>query len=256
VLSNPRSGSTAFRQALAVGGMLKDFGEIFHDNRTLTVLPFLDFLERWQRPLFAMIDWSECREISRAYVRQLKFSSYGQRPLIDIKHNAWSVLRPLWQFPHDEPVFMSALKDERAFFVQLKRENLADQVISYIIAQNTDIWHAQVTAFDIPENLAGKRIDPALVRRLCELFAMAEALTEKFLSAYPRRLTLTYEQVFSDGMLSAEAARRVSKAIGIEIRPAVLPLRPNMVANREVITNYDELREIAASVKAAQANGQ
>src|SRR5262249_32624004 len=143
-----------------------------------------------------------------------------------------------------------------AFFVQLKRENLADQVISYIVAMNTHIWHAQVAASDVPENLVGKRIDPALVKRLCELFAGAEAITEKFLSAYPRRLTLTYEQIFSDDMLSAEAAHRVSAAIGTEIRPAVLPMRRNTVVNREVVANYDELREIAASVGAAQTTGQ
>jgi hypothetical protein len=51
-------------------------------------------------------------------------------------------------------------------------------------------------------------------------------------------------------MLSAEAAHRVSAAIGTEIRPAVLPLRRNEVANREVVANYDELCDIAASVSA------
>ncbi len=230
---------------------MKDFGEIFHDDRTLTSLPFLDFLERWRSPLLAVLDWSECWEVSRAYVRQLRFASYGQRPLIDIKHNAWGVLRPLWQFPHDEPVFMSALKDERSIFIQLKRENLADQVVSYVIAMNTRIWHAQVTASEVPDTITGKRLDPALGRRLCELFVRAEVLTESFLSPYPRRLTLTYEQIFSDDMLSAEAARRVSTAIGLEVRPAALSLRRNTVPNRTVISNYDELSEIAASVKAS-----
>lgn len=253
VLSNPRSGSTAFRKALAAGGSVKDFGEIFHDDRSLTQLPFLDFLERWHSPLRAVLDWSECREISRAFVRQLRFSSYGQQPLIDVKHNAWNMLKPLWQFPHDEPLFLSALKDERSIFVQLKRENLADQVMSYVIAMNTHIWHAQVTPADVPESLSGKRIDPHLIRKLCQLFAEAEALTERFLSGYKRRLTLTYEQTFSDGILQVETARRVSEAIGSEIKPVSFALRPNSIQKRDVVSNYDELFEIAADIKAAYA---
>ena len=84
VLSNARSGSTALRSALAASGALKDFGEIFHDNRALTALPFLDFLERWRNPLGGVLDWNECLEISHAYVRQLGFASYGQQPLIEI----------------------------------------------------------------------------------------------------------------------------------------------------------------------------
>jgi len=253
VLSNPRSGSTAFRKALAVGGAMKDFGEIFHDDRSLTQLPFLDFLERWRSPLLAVLDWSECRDISSAYVRQLRFASYGQQPLVDIKHNAWNVLRPMWQFPHDEPLFMSVLKEERSIFVQLKRENLADQVISYVIAMNTHIWHAQVTTADVPESLTGKRLDPHLIRKLCKLFAEAEALTERFLSGYKRQLTLTYEQIFSDGMLGLETARRVSEAIGSEIKSVPFPLQRNSVLKREVVSNYDEVCEIAMDVKAAHA---
>lgn len=254
VLSNARSGSTAFRTALSIGGDLKDFGEIFHDDRSLTALPFLDFLERWRQPLLAVVDWKECSEISRAYVRHLQFSSCERQPLIDIKHNAWGMLRPLWQFPHDQPAFMTALKDARAIFLTLKRENLADQVISYIIAMNTEIWHAQVTASDLPEKIAGKAIDPLLARKICELFAGAEALTERFLGGYPRQLALTYEQVFRDGMLRAEAAERVSAMIGTKIRPMTLPLKRNRISNREVVSNYEEICEIAGQVRARQVS--
>src|SRR5262249_37463302 len=128
--------------------------------------------------------------------------------------------------------------------------NLADQVVSYFIAMNTRIWHAQVTASEVPDTITGKRLDPALGKRLCELFVRAEALTESFLSPYPRRLTLTYEQNCSDGMLSAEAEQHVSTAIGVEVRPAALSLRRNTVPGHTVISNYDELSEIAATVKA------
>ena len=254
VLSNARSGSTALRRALAIGSDMKDFGEVFHDDRAMTSLPFLDFLERWRSPLMAVLDWSECSEISRAYVQQLRFASFGQQPLIDVKHNAWGVLRPLWQFPHDEPVFLSALKEARSVFILLKRNNLADQVISYVIAMKTHVWHAQITNSDVPESLTGKQLDPRLARRLCELFADAESLTEKFLSGYSRRLALTYEEIFDDGKLSKDAARQLGAAIGADVRPAAISLQQNTISKRDIVSNYDEVCEIAASVRAAQTH--
>ena len=241
------------RYALAASGQLKDFGEIFHDYRQLTQLPFLDFLERWPTPLAAMLNWSVSAEISRAYVRQLKFESYGLRPLIDIKHNAWSVLRPLWQFPHGEPPFMTALKDARSLFVQLKRENLADQVISYVIANHSQLWHVPIANSDVPDQLRGKPLDPVLVRRLCRLFVRAEALTDELLSGYKHRVSLVYEETFADGVLTPHAAERLGGALGMDIRPANLPLEPNSVAKQEVLSNYDEVCEIANSFESARS---
>ena len=256
VVSNPRSGSTALRRALAAGGRIKDFGEIFHDERELTIFPFLSFLERWPDPLSALFEWSECVRMSRAYVEQLVFESYGQKALIDVKHNAWGVLKSLWQYPHDEPVFMAVLKARCALFLQLKRESLADQVISYIIANNTNVWHRQITNSDIPKSLIGKRLDPVLVRRVCTLFCRAEALTDELLADYPHRLTLSYETTFIDGALAAHVADRLSIASGVKIRPVAPSQRPNIVDKREVVSNYDEVLEIAAAVRAAQPTDQ
>ena len=251
-VSNARSGSTALRSVLAASGRIKDFGEIFHDDRSLTRFSFQSFLERWPDPLFAILGWDGCVKIASAYLEQLSFESYGLKTLIDVKHNAWGVLKPLWQFPHDEPLFMTALKARRTLFLQLKRDNLADQVISYIIANKTNVWHAQITEADIPARFRGKRLDPVLVRRLCGLFLRAELLIEELLAGYPHRLTLTYEATFVDGMLTAQAAERLSGAIGVAIRPVAPLQRPNEVDKRAVIANYDEVCETATAVRAAQ----
>jgi len=255
VVSNARSGSTALRSVLAASGLIKDFGEIFHDDRSLTLYSFQSFLERWPDPLFAILDWDACVKIANAYLEQVSFESYGLKTLIDIKHNAWGVLKPLWQFPHDEPLFMTALKARRTLFLQLKRDSLADQVISYIIANNTNVWHAQITEADLPARLVGKRLDPARVRRLCGLFLRAELLIEELLAGYPHRLRLSYETTFAQGVLTAKAAECLSDALGVAIRPIAPLQRPNEVDKRAVISNYDEVAEIATAVRAAQSTG-
>lgn len=252
VVSNARSGSTALRSVLAASGRIKDFGEIFHDDRHLTLLPFQSFLERLPDPLSAILNWDACVKIASAYLEQLSFESYGLKALIDVKHNAWGVLKPRWQFPHDEPLFMTALKARRTLFLQLKRDSLADQVISYIIANNTNIWHAQITKTDIPARLIGNCLDPVLVRRLCGLFLRAELLIEELLAGYLHRMTLTYETTFVDGVLTAQAAERLSSASGVAIRPIAPSQRPNEVNKRAIISNYDEVCEIAAAARAVQ----
>jgi LPS sulfotransferase NodH len=252
VVSNARSGSTALRSALCTDNGIRDFGEIFHSNRALTPLPFLDFLERWPAPLAGILDWDACTTLAGAYLRQLVFESQGLRPLIDIKHNCWGTLRPLWQFPHDPPIFMSALKAERAIFIQLKRNNVAEQIISYYIAMNTQVWHTRLKAVDIPNHILGKRLDPALARRFCVLFERAEALIDSFLADYPWRLALDYESIFANGMLTHRAAAQVSDAIGAMIQPAILSQQQNNIDKREIISNYDEVCEIAEAVHATR----
>jgi hypothetical protein len=48
----------------------------------------------------------------------------------------------------------------------------------------------------------------------------------------------------------------LSIASGVEIRPVVPVQRPNAVDKREVISNYDEVVEIADAVRAAQTARQ
>jgi LPS sulfotransferase NodH len=251
VLSNPRSGSTALRSALSASGVIRDFGEIFHNDRALTSFPFLDYLERRSDPLSTILDYDGCEEISYAYLHQLGFETQGLRALIDIKHNSWGVLRPLWQYPHDEPLFLSALKAEQAIFIQLARQSLADQVISYYVATNTQVWHAQLQTDDIPRNILGRSLEPALARRLCFLFERAERLTDSFLADYPYCISLTYETIFSDGALTVQAAVQLGEALGAPVRSTLLPMKRNMVAKQEIVSNYEQICEIAEAVRAA-----
>lgn len=249
LVSNARSGSTALRNALAASGAFYDFGEIFHDQRMLTPFPFLDFLERWPSPIEAMLDRKQGMALATAYLRQLPYQASGLTPLIDIKHNAWGVLRPLWQFPSDQPLFLSALKSEKAMFILLRRENLAEQIMSYYIATRTDVWHASLVEKDL-RRLGILHFDPVLARQLCLFFLHSEAMIESFLSNYPGSIVLTYETLFTRGKLSNDAAATLGAALGVEIRPVELTQKPNLIDKRNIISNYDEICEIAVSTRA------
>jgi LPS sulfotransferase NodH len=249
VASNARSGSTALREALAASGVFFDFGEIFHDDFRLAPFPFLGFLDRWPDPVAALLKKKDATAIARAYLEQLAFQSNGLRPLIDVKHNCWSVLRPLWQYPHDQPLFMWALKARGTTFVLLRRANLGDQILSYYIATHTNIWHAPVRAQDVPADIQSRRLEPDVARRLAILFARSEAQTESFLRGYPNVVQLTYETAFERGVLSAGAAAELSKVLGVPIPRRPIAMKPNPLDKRAVVSNYDEVCEIAAAVR-------
>jgi len=249
VLSNPRSGSTALRSALCTGGALRDFGEIFHHDPSQTAFPFLEFLRRWPDPVGAMLDYEGCIALARAYLDQLAFEAQGVTPVIDIKHNAWGVLRPLWQFPHDRPRFLAALRARRAVFIFLRRANLGDQVISYHIANHTNIWHAEISMDDIPAQIRGRNMDLGQASEICSLFEQAERLVARFCDNYPQIIRLTYETVFEGGVLAADAAEALSQVLGTTITPVDLPFRPNRADKRQVVANYDQICDIAEKIR-------
>src|SRR5436305_130856 len=133
ILCNPRSGSNALRTAFAANPEVMDCGEIFHNRREYTDTRFLDFLQQWPRPIHALLDDNEGMQLARAFLNQLRSEARDRSVLIDIKHNSWGVLRPLWKFPHEAPLFMNLLKEQAAKIILLKRRNLAEQVISYLL---------------------------------------------------------------------------------------------------------------------------
>jgi LPS sulfotransferase NodH len=249
ILCNPRSGSTALRAAFGTNGQLMDCGEIFHDDRSLAHPPFLDFLEQWPRPLLAMLDHREANAVSDAFLKRLRSDARGRSILIDVKHNSWGVLRPLWKFPHEPSLFFNLLRDLETRFLFLKRRNLADQVISFHLATRSELWHETLTPENAGNRLAPHELPAARAMELCSLFVEAEALTARWLGPYFYQLPLYYEDVFEGDAVAAKAAAELARFTGLKVDTAPLPLRRNRVAKREVITNYDEVCDIAGHVQ-------
>lgn len=226
-----------------------DCGEIFHDDRALANPPFLDFLEQWPRPLGALLDHREGNAIGAAFLKRLQSDAHGRSVLIDIKHNSWGVLRPLWKFPHEPPLFLNLLKELETRFLLLKRRNLADQVISFHLATRTELWHETLTPEMVAAQLAPHEIPTVRARELCGLFLRAEALVAEFLGPYFYQRTITYEDAFSGDSVTAEAAAEIERFTGLKVDTNPLPLQRNRVDKRQIISNYDEVCAIAEQVR-------
>lgn len=226
-----------------------DCGEIFHGDRSLAHPPFLDFLEQWPRPLLAMLDHREGHAVGDAFLKRLRSDARGRSILIDVKHNSWGVLRPLWRFPHEPPLFLHLLKELDTRFLFLKRRNLADQVISFHLATQTELWHDTLTPENVADRLVRQEIPKRRATELCDLFLEAEALIARWLGPYFYQLPLYYEDVFEDDAVRADSAAEIERFTGLKVDTAPLPLRRNRVDKREAITNYDEVCDIASRVQ-------
>lgn len=248
IVCNPRSGSNALRSAFAANPRILDCGEIFHDDPSVVETRFLNFLQQWPRPLHALLNHDEGEAIGTAFLKQLRSEAQGRSILIDVKHNSWGVIRPLWKFPHDVPLFVNLLKQEGTRFLFLKRRALADQIISFHLAGRTNLWHETLTPDSAP--LAPYELDLGTAKRLCTLFVQAELLIEQWLGAYPHQLQVYYEEVFADGGVARDAAAELERFTGVAIETGPLPLQRNRLDKRTVITNYDEICAIASDVQA------
>lgn len=62
----------------------------------------------------------------------------------------------------------------------------------------------------------------------------------------PSLIQVTYETTFAEVKLRDDASARLSAALGIDIRPIELAQQPNQIEKREMISNYEEIREVAA----------
>lgn len=222
-----------------------DCGEIFHDDRALAQPAFLDFLEQWPQPLLALLDREECLAVSGAFLRRIRSDARGRSVLIDVKHNSWGVMRPLWRFPHEPPLFLNLLKEERTRFLFLKRRNLAEQVISLHLAERSELWHETLTPESAMDRLVPHALPAARARELSRLFLQAELLIADFVGSYFYQLPLYYEDIFADDAVTPEAAAEIERFTGLQVDQAPLSLRRNLIDKRAIISNYDEVCEIA-----------
>lgn len=241
LLAGPRCGSTALRQVLEQSRALVDFGEIFHSDVSLARFPFISFLRSWPDPVTALLDRVEGERLGNAYLDRLGFEAQPRAPLIDIKHNAWNVLRPLWSFPQDEPRFLRLLKRRDCRFIVLTRDNLAEQVISLHLASLSGLWHSPLAVDSIPERSRRASMDVSAAAQLARRLAGAEELIVSFLDDYQHVLRLSYESTFENGQVTNRVASALSDFLGVELTTLTPGLRQNPPIKRQLIGNYDEV---------------
>jgi LPS sulfotransferase NodH len=234
-----RAGATALQNAVRAGNVL-NYGEVFHPQPLEDAAgTFLRFAEERDIRLSETATRSGAAAIAEDYLNWLREQAAPQHVLIDVKLNSWFVLSSWWQYPHREPFFLHYLKQKRAVFVFIWRENLADQVLSLFIAREFGIWH-DLTA----EKVAGRtlRAPVTWLKELAVLIARAEDGMLDHLRDYPDKVVICYEELFLNGRLSEQFRSAFVRITGIGLpRTTSGGVPPNSANKRDIIENYDEV---------------
>lgn len=246
ILSSARTGSTALRNALAQTGQTADFGEIFHTQSKLAAGSFLTFIEQHPSPIHAMLMPEQSRPLTETYLDYLVAKAGHRIPLIDIKHNAWSMLRESWTYPHDQPHLLHRLKERRTAFLFVRRRNVGDQIVSTHLAIRTGKWGGGMTRQDVAK-LGPIEMSISEVEREARAISRAESLIAEFIEHYPRKLHLEYEDLFVDSAIRTDVWEKIAALTGIGGPPPRTRTERNEVRSRDVISNYREVIDAAAA---------
>jgi hypothetical protein len=188
--------------------------------------------------------------IADRYLDWLRALARPQHVLIDVKLNAWSVLSPWWQRPYAQPFFLAHLKQNRAVFIFIWRENLGDQLLSKLIAGELGIWHNLTV-----EKVAGRTLKAPIgdLQKLAEWTTRAEIGMLKHLKSYPHKVIARYEDLFENGALSRQFRKSFRQIAGIALpNEVIVGVRRNTVSKRAILENYDEVMTALAPLAEAR----
>lgn len=176
--------------------------------------------------------------IAKQYTRRLSELAGDACPLIDIKFNAWQVLRPAWSWPGEEPFLLRWLKERGTAFIMIRRRDLTQQLLSEVIAWNSGVWHG-ATEKQLPESVTAPM---DVVRAKARRIIMAERLFHEKLKDHPHTCFITYEELYDGPYLSAGVTKFLQRVYGID--PASLPPVPvekNAGDKRKLVKNYAQI---------------
>jgi hypothetical protein len=257
VAASQRSGTNALRDILTRTMGMRNFGEILHHDSQFGT-QFVDFAREENISFVDLASRLNAKKVMLRFHTWLKSKAGSQHILIDIKHNSWSTLPDPWRYAFQEPLFLRFLRGQKAIFIFISREDLADQVMSLLVAHRLGIWHNLSS-----EKVAGRTFALPLdaVRAEATNIRRGEALVLQHLEKCSRKIVTTYEALFVDGKLSDGFKADFCKLGDFKIgAPMAGNIEVNTADKREIVTNYDEvvraIRQIDDRFKKKQETGK
>jgi len=249
VCAPQRSGTTVLRQSLAQTDAFHDYNEIFHHIAGDNKYNFFNFLRSdpkyYQLYLYPSSDNLE--NLVTAYFDFLKGNCHKKFFFVDIKYNSTHHFNPIWYDPLSKPKMFDFLAKLNIPILHIKRENLFEQSLSTVVANQIGKWHItkdeqiEDKKFKVhPQNLYSKMLR---LERLYNIF-------NDYLADYPIQQTIYYEQMFSGEQFSDHCKKAIKDLCGYEIDPKTeLTLKKINPSPSSRLSNLSELRNFFAKTR-------
>jgi LPS sulfotransferase NodH len=237
IVAGQRSGTTALQSALAGAGEFKNFREIFHTT-DLSSGSFLPYIEERQVSLSSLSINDNAQNLAHQYIDFLLDTSFPKAPLIDVKLNSWSILNPFWHYPHQVPLFMKALMEHGAYFLAIRRQNLADQIVSELIARHANKWH-ELTEGDVASAFS---VNIDVVRNQARLIIESENFLFNILKSRGCVSHAYYENLFVGNNVNPEILGVINQEFEMHLENASPSIKKSLIDKSAVVVNMEEAR--------------
>ena len=248
VIGRQRSGTTAFRDVLAVNGAL-DCNEIFHGD-----LNGQDTFYKWR---FYNYVWMKIKENGRYihpeshrdlfldYLNYVSNQNIDKNIVMDIKYFALNLIPSYEDIMNSRPFIFEAIADKNYNIVHIVRRNKLRVLVSEVISYATGIW--SVTYGSLASTKKSKvNIGPAYSLKFIQDQIDLDAKVSSMIKDFPGYSRIDYEDMFSSsGEISSSTIDIVCKCLKLDsIIPQTFQKKMNPEKLEMLIDNFRDIQKI------------
>jgi hypothetical protein len=249
LLSRQRSGTNAFRSALATHPDLFCFNEVFNlgdkdsDNEFLRDTNYFNFLEAYSGADLRRTLPDRHETLFLDFLEYLRCYSPKRHLIVDVKYNTLHFFTKPWADNATVPYLLDLIVEHRLRVLHLTRMNYLRQGISTLKAWAT----GQYSVFPNQERPDDQQVfvGPGWLTSLLERRSTEDAMITRRFKDYPLYRSYDYAQVFraSTDELPPEVRRELAE--WLDVPDAFGPItdfrKQSSLPLSETISNYDEV---------------
>ncbi|MGH6889583.1 MAG: hypothetical protein ACREHF_10345 [Rhizomicrobium sp.] len=246
LLARQRSGTGALGTVLDQHPDIKYMGEVFHHDAIGRPPNYFWFIRRKLEKDPDIILPNEGPRRFDSYAKFLQNRCPRTHAVIDIKYASTHHFNGHWVGVGEPPTLFKILAARAIPIVHLLRTNYLKAFVSGRLAELNGVWHARKGTEITVRNL---HLDIRACLWYIEKQTKQEALIRDILKAYPKRISLTYEDIFTeDGALKESVAEQLAIFFGVTafVRRTPVTVKQTSDRLRDVLENFDAVGEALA----------
>lgn len=251
LLGGVRSGTTVLRRMLGSHPRIVDGGEIFNPERPRNFYSYLQ-AQAARQPELMLPEYQQ--DLLVSYLKWLVPENPDTIVVIDVKYEQLRLIADAWSLPLDHPPLLGHLRRWNLRVIHLRRDPF-QSVLSNLVAMQTQAYHLAV---DDPLRTPGTpsvRVDRDNLRKLLQHRHRTTVLIDGFFEP-ARCLAMDYGDMFDrQGWFRAKLTQRLSAFLGVDAGFDRVPALRKVIDRplAEVISNYDEIRDLALETRIRSA---
>ena len=244
VIGRQRSGTTVFRKMLLSGKGVIDIGEIFHSDYTGNENCFFHFLAKQIEYSPHLLHVGQHKKVFGDFVQYLSHKHRSANLLIDIKYNAFDMIRDFNRSDLSTPFIVNFLKNNNFPVFHIERKNKLRIIVSETIAMKTKQWQlkAEIEKVETPKvflNPFGLMLVLRDEENLTRQF-------KKYFCDYNKYYCFVYEHMFDKSGNFKDVVLRIAKGVfnnSPDFNPTPLLIKQNNQPLKELIENFYQVEE-------------